>query len=134
MKLKDDLKKYLVDEIKYVINKMKETKDRRKKLYFFSAIHSAINRIYNLQYNSDLVFMHLVLNATHNSLIEVTNRQDNVLVIPEDFFDRLTNITENFCKEIEENTNTYNTLKEFSNLSYLASGNGNYLFQKGMLK
>ena len=55
MKLSAANKKILVNEIKFSIEKMKETEDPKTRLYFFSAIYGIISRIFNLEFSSDLV-------------------------------------------------------------------------------
>ncbi len=64
MKIKDSYKKIIIDEINFAIKKMSSVERASEKLYYFSAIFGAFHRIYNLDYNPDLVFAHFILRAT----------------------------------------------------------------------
>jgi len=134
MKINVDNRKRLIEEIKFVIKKMKEEKEPKNKLYYFSAIDGSMSRIFNVEFVPDLVFIHLVLTATYSNLNARLANPDKVIQIPKEVFDKLIITTEELQNAIEKNEDLYAILKKFSLLGFIASGNGYYLYQKGLLK
>ena len=55
MKISQELKKTLVDELRLVAKKVADEIDVRKKIYFFSAAHAMIYRIFNINFDPELV-------------------------------------------------------------------------------
>ena len=51
MRISPELKKILVDELRLVATKVGDEVDFRKKIYFFSAAHGTVNRIFNIRFN-----------------------------------------------------------------------------------
>ena len=59
MGISEDPRKLIAKEIDYVVNKMNGTQDAAEKLYYFSGIHSAIQRVFNFESNtSSLPFIY----------------------------------------------------------------------------
>jgi hypothetical protein len=52
MKLSKNMKQLLIDELNFIIKKMKESEAAQEKMYFFSAAHGMVNRIMNLEFNN----------------------------------------------------------------------------------
>ena len=69
MEIKDSYKKIIIDEINFAVKKMNSAKSASEKLYYFSAIFGVFHRIYNLDYNPDLVYAHFILRATHDAFL-----------------------------------------------------------------
>ena len=138
MKISQELKKTLVDELRLVAKKVADEIDVRKKIYFFSAAHAMVYRIFNINFDPELVLIHLALNSTHgivqnlHTLIE--RGDEKVIQIPDDFFDKLASLTEELAKTIEEDKDVYEILKKITIHSYLLSGNGYYIYQKVIIK
>jgi len=59
--------------------------------------------------------------------------RDTTIDFPDGFFDRLCSLLEELADNIENNRDLYQTLQNISCLSYISTGNGYYLFQKGIL-
>jgi hypothetical protein len=138
MKISPELKKTLVDELRLVAKKVDDEIDVRKKIYFFSAAHGMVHRIFNINFDPELVLIHLVLNSTHgiaqNLHTMIERGDEKVIQIPDDFFNKLARLTEELAKTIEEDKDVYEILKKITIHSYLLSGNGYYLYQKGIIK
>jgi len=139
MKIESTLRKKLVDEINFVIRKMLEEKDDpRKQMYFFSGIYAALHRIFNFQFDSELVFAHLVLNTTYSNiearLSSIQSGQERVVKLPDGFFEKLMDITQELLRKIEKNESLYEVLQKFAIMSYVTTGNGYYLYKKGLLQ
>lgn len=134
MKISTENKKKLIDEIKFVLAQMKSEENPKSKLYYFSGAYGILDRIFNIEFDPDLVFAHFVLSSTYNiinSRLEITGK---VVEIPENLFDRLFEITEELLTAIKQEKNLYEVLKKFMLLGYITTGNGYYLYKKGLLK
>ena len=134
MKITEENKKKLISEIKFVLEKMKEATDPNNKLYYFSAIFGIMNRIYNLESAPDLVFAHFVLVSTHREISARLHDPEKVIELPEGFFDKLYEATAELLDVIEKKKNPYEALRQFVLLGYITTGNGYYLYQKGLIK
>lgn len=137
--ISEPYKTILTDEIKLVCGKIKEEPDLRRKLYYYSAIHSAVQRIFNLdpKFDPQLVFIYTVLFYSYTQMLQrVTHiiTGDNVVTFPTDFFDRLTTYLDQLESNIRNNENPYTVLEKIIVLTYLTGGNGYYLYQTGKLK
>jgi CRISPR/Cas system CSM-associated protein Csm4 (group 5 of RAMP superfamily) len=135
MKSSKNNKKVLLKEIQIVRKKMKEEKDLRKKIFYYSAIYNEISRLYNREYTPHLQFMHLVLNVSYNAMMSRLNMiagGDTTIPFPDNFFDELDKLLEKMQENIKNEKDTYLVLEKISNLTYLLSGNGYYLSQKGV--
>ena len=130
-------KKILVNEIRTVVEYMSGNNDARQKMFFFSAVFGVVNRIMNIECDPELVFVHQVTNAAYNiintNLIMATQGQTTP-TIPTPVFDKLQEVLEDLATYIEEGKKTYPVLQRISNLAYSTSGNGYYLFLKGLLE
>jgi hypothetical protein len=138
MHIKDNFRKLIVDEIKYVVEKMDSTSSGEEKLYYFSAISGILQRIYNLEFDSDLLYAHFILQETHSALLgrlkAIEKGAESIITVHEYHFERLTSILEDLGEKIAENKALDNTLKKLVLLIYTTTGNGYYLQQKGLLK
>ena len=130
-------KKILANEIRTAVEHMSKVNDARQKMFFFSAVFGIANRIMNLEFDHELGFVHNVTSAAYSTintnLIMVAQGQ-SVPTIPDTVFDKLQEALEDLATCIEEGKKTYRVLERISNMAYSTSGNGYYLFLKGLLK
>ena len=138
MKISLELKKTLVDELRLVAKKVADEIDVRKKIYFFSAAHAMVYRIFNINFDPELVLIHLALNSTHgivqNLHTMIERGDEKVIQIPDDFFDKLASLTEELAIAIDGDNDVYEILQKIAIRSYSLTGNGYYLYQKGIIK
>lgn len=137
MNISDNSRDIIVEEINYVVNHMEQSSTGEEKLFYFSGVYSVIQRIFNLEYDSDLVYAHFILNGTYLSFfqrLQAIKQGEMLIPLDEEHFGKLTAITEELAKKIKEKKNIDSTLKKLAILSYATLGNGYYLFQKGLLK
>ena len=130
-------RKVLVNEFRYATKMMREVKFAEQKLFNFSATYGAVSRIFNLQYDPQLVFMHLILNNAHgnfNARIQAIKGGDAVIDLSDQYFDTLADCVDTLASQIEKDEDTYKTLEKIALLTFSTTGNGFYLFQKGILK
>lgn len=134
MKLSRDNKQKIIDEIKFALEQMKQNEDLDEKLYYFSAVYGVLPRIFNIEFNEDLLFIHFVINSTYNNIKGRIKNPDKVIKIPDDLGEKLVHTTEELLTDLKEDKNLYNVLKRFTVLGYVTTGNGYYLYKKGYLK
>ena len=137
MSISEHNKRILVKEIMYAIDKMRSTEDYAEKLYFLSVVHSMANRILNIEYDSELVFIHFVLSQSHAQISTrynaQTTRKEMPVSIPSGLFESIENLLEDLAKTIKNNKQTHLILAKIAELAYSTTGNGYYLYQKGLL-
>ena len=137
MNISDNFKETIVEEIKYVARKMDQSKDVNQKIYFFSGIYSIIQKIFNLEYDSNLIFLHFVVRHTYDAfngrLQAIIKGGETIIPLHEEHFKKLSQITKELAKKLQKNEDLNDTLKKFAILSYTTTGNGYYLQQKGSL-
>ncbi len=128
----------IVDEINFVVGKIEESKDITQGLYYLSGVHSIINRIYNQDFNEDLVLLHLILQSTHtafNSRLNVIRKGgDNTVPLFDSQIKALADYLKELAVVIEKKKDLNVIMKKFTLLSCSTTGNGYYLLQKGILK
>ncbi len=137
MKLSSEYKNILLDEFRFATKMMKEKSDPEDKLFYFSSTYGVLSRIFNLKFDPELVFIHSILN---NAYINILNRLNAIkggertVVFPEGYFDKLTEYVEELAEKISKNENVYKALINIGLLTFLTTGNGAYLLQKGSFK
>jgi hypothetical protein len=128
----------IVDEIKFVVKKMEETNDSSEKLFYFSAIFGILHRVYNTEYDPELVYAHLVLRSTHDALSSrlkaIQTGGDTTIALNEDQFLKLSDLSKKLANNFRKKEEIDSILKKFAILLYSTTGNGYYLMQKGLLK
>ena len=136
MNLSNEMRGIFIDELRFVVEKMKESKSVAEKMYFFSAAYGAAHRIMNIEYDDELAFIHNVLNASYatiNGRVTLTQGGEMVIGIPEKLFDRIEEALEEIIGMVQEGQETYPALQKISNAAYSTTGNGYYLYLKGKL-
>lgn len=138
MNISDSYRNVILSEINYVVEKMKNADDFTQKLYYFSAIHGMLKRIFNLEYHLDLLFAFFVFQSTHQAFITRFNAiekgGDSSVLLYQEQIDGLVEGAKEFADKIKNKKNFDSTLKKFIALSFSTTGNGFYLMQKGVLK
>ena len=138
MRISENYKKLISDEIDYVAVKMQESVSAEEKLYYFSGLHGIIYRVFNIEYDTDLVFLHFILHQVYTAfqqrLTAITKGGDSIIPITENHFDKLVKITKDLVKRIKKDEDISSILKELVVLAYTTTGNGYYLVQKGLIR
>ncbi|MBW1726613.1 MAG: hypothetical protein JRJ62_03320 [Deltaproteobacteria bacterium] len=138
MGISDSYRDMIVNEVNFCIEQMEKRNDFRDKLYYFSGIQGLLQRIFNLEYDSDLVFAFFIFKSTHEAFMNrysaIQKGGDTVVLLFQEQFDELIEGAKEFADKIKNKKDFNNTLKKFVVLSYSTTGNGYYLMQKGLLK
>jgi hypothetical protein len=133
MKIKEENKKMLINDVKFIIDRMDKEKETEQKLYYFTGIYGTISRIFNIEFDPELVFAHIILSITYSNIKSRIDEREKVIKLPPELFDKLISTTKEFLEKIEKNESLYDVLKKYAVIAYLATGNGYYLYQKGLL-
>jgi hypothetical protein len=137
MKVSKNFEKLITDEFEFAVERMSLSKDAREVLYFFSAIPGVLHRVFNIEFDSDLVFIHNILRSTQEAFSErlkAIKAGDATFILDEGQMERLIDLSKELLVRMKQNEEIDSTLKKFTLLLYSTTGNGYYLMQKGMLK
>lgn len=135
MKLSRTYKKLLLEEIEFVSEKIDGSESPQEVMYYFSAVHGAIQRILNFEFHDELAHLWVILSPLH----QILNQK---FAEPQTPFDnanparmeRLVELLERLIEGIQKDKKLTDIAQDFAVLLYSTNGNGNYLLQKGMLK
>ncbi len=138
MDLSTENKEILLNEFELVLQKLKENVDLGKKLYYFSALHGIVRHIMNINYDDSLVYLHHILQSTHsaftNRLNAMMNNAEKPIEITDQMINKLFSLVNELYKHIEKEKDYNSILEKMIVLSYATTGNGFYLYDKGLLK
>jgi len=93
--ISEPYKTILADELALIREKMDSELDPMKKVYYYSAAYAMVQRIFNLEpeSNQQLIFIHVVLAMSYNQIKERVNQivvGNQLITLPEDFFDKIS--------------------------------------------
>ncbi len=138
MNITENNKKLILDEFEYVLESMAGTESMEEKLYLFSALYGVVNRVMNIEFDSDLIFLHHVLSAAHTAFSvrhdAMKNKKAFPLHITKEIFDKLFLLIGKLYDCLKNNTEIDEILKGLIVLAYTTTGNGYYLYQKGLIR
>jgi len=129
----------LITEFRFAAERMHEVDDLRQKLYFFSVFHGETGRQLNIHWDPDLALLNVVAQALAQGL----PNQPRIPIIPEgktptEFILALDYIAEELLAAFESPSinreRFYAAVTKMAELLYSATGNGFYLYMKGMIQ
>lgn len=133
----------LAKEYSYAVTKMQEVTQPAKKLFYFSVFFGEAQRILNLEWNTSLALMHLVTQQVHtqvNGALQVSGLGQTLPIDWTAIFDKLTQTASDLATYFDKAENEgskeelYRILGSFAEIAYAVSGNGSYLYEKGLIK
>jgi hypothetical protein len=137
MEIDDQFKNILVEEFRFVASKIRDESDMKRKNFFFSAAYAVVQRIINIDFDPELVIIHNTLNSTYtivnNLQMSIESGTEKIIRIPLLLFDELADLLDELAGAIQESQNTYEIIQKIAVLSYMLTGNGYYLYQKGII-
>ena len=139
IEISEQYKTILADELALIREKMNSDPDPRKKIYYYSAAYAMVQRVFNLDPESDqqLIFIHTVLVSSYELIRDRVNNivaGDRLITLPDDFFEKISIYLQELEDKIRNKEDTYTVLEKIAVLTYISGGNGHYLAQKGLLK
>lgn len=129
MKLPQQIKKNVLNELEFVIKKMKEEPDLAKKIYFFSAVSGALERAMRFCFDNELQVAQTIMNlstALINDRITHLKVGDIVVPFPESLLDQLIESVSELKQAIEEDKAVYPALEKTMGIAYVTTGPGFY--------
>jgi len=138
MRISHQFRNLIVSELQFAVKNMRETNHPAQKLYFYSAAYGVVTRVFNIEFDPILVHIFYILEATYNTINFMTQRvlkgEEQSIVLPNEFFDHLADAVEELSIKIAKHEEVEQTLQKITNIAYTATGNGHYLYRKGLLK
>ena len=132
MKISKENKAYFIKEINFAAKEMKAAQSPVDKLYFFSVIFGAANRIMNMEFDPELSFVHNVTNAAYLQIqASLFSQEQMPNTIDPELFTKIANNLEEMARNVADGEPTYKVLESISNLAYSTTGNGHYLVLRG---
>ncbi len=137
MKLSFDMHKALVNDLDVAVQGMRGSDSPADKLYFFSAVYGVAQRIANLEYQDELIFIHQVALLTYQQMIARLNSMRQAQESPVRFhpalFEQLESCIDDLQQCIDAEEPVDSVLKRMAILGYSTTGNGFFLCVKGRL-
>lgn len=138
--MNSNLRDYLLETCRSSLSAMKEfyRRDPFRTLYHMSAIYGALNRVFNIEYDPDLVFAHNVFQQAHQQMhaqfMKVATRAERSIDFGFDVMESLVNAVASFVETLENGTEVTSALGRISEIMYSTTGNGHYLYLRGALR
>jgi hypothetical protein len=140
--LHKELQQRLAKEYRYAATKMQGSSHPMQKLYYFSVLFGEAQRILNWEWDRDVALIHMVTQQAYNQLISLAQ---NPIIgsLPIEWpkvYEKLTQTTSDLATYMEKTGDTDNIeelcgiLGRLAEITYAVSGNGAYLYEKGLIK
>jgi len=129
MNIPEELLSRMLSELNYVISKIQSETDPKRKMYFLSAAHGAVERTIRFHSDGELYLVHFTLNILYSTINGLLNRiaaGDTAVMPPGDLWDRLTQFLTELSQALGEGRSTYPIIEQISILSYSLTGPGYY--------
>lgn len=137
MALSNDYRIRLAKEFAFSHEKMSESPSPLAKLYWFTASFNMAQRIMNLEYDNELLFLFTVCQTAHGQLAgrlaSLSRGADIGAGLPVDIFSKLEDIVLEMGKAISNSEDLTPLLKRIATIGYSATGNGYFLSERGDL-
>jgi hypothetical protein len=141
--MREEFRQRLAKEFRYAVTKMQDAKQPANKLFYFSVFFGEAQRVLNWEWDTDLVFIHMVTQQVHTQINAPMQVPGLLQTLPVDWsaiFDKLTQVSSDLAAYFEKAQNEGNKeelhriLGSFAEIAYAVSGNGSYLQEKGAFK
>jgi len=129
MKLPQQLKKNVLNELEFVIKKMKEEPDIAKKIYFYSAVSGALERASRYCFNEELLIANTIMNMSYgiiNDRVNHVKMGDTIVPFPEILLKQLIESVSELKQAIEEDKAVYPALEKAMGIAFVTTGPGFY--------
>jgi len=135
--LPDDLHKRLADEFRIGATRMLATTNADEKLYYFSTFFGESTRVLNWHWDRELALIWAITQFTQTQAavrLQSSRQGEPVARLTTEFFDALTETAVALADYVERNgteQELHKILGRLGELSYVTTGNGFYLLEKG---
>jgi hypothetical protein len=129
MNLPQQLKNNLLNELDFIIKRMREEPDLAKKIYFYSAVNGALDRASRFYFDRELLIAQALMTLSYNTINDRVSRLkmgDAIVPFTENLVDQLIASVSDLKQAIEENKAVYPALEKAMEVTYMATGPGFY--------
>jgi hypothetical protein len=129
MKLPEQLKKNVLNELEFVISKMKEEPDIGRKIYFYSAVSGALERASRFYFDTELLIANAITNMSYGLINDRVNHMkmgDTIVPFTEILLSQLIESVSELKQAIEEDKETYPALEKTMGIAFVTTGPGFY--------
>jgi len=129
MKLPLELKKKVLDELEFIIKKMKEEEDLSRKAYFYSAVRGTLERTSRYYFDRELLIAHLITDISYqmiNDRIMRIKSGDLNVPITANSLDELVEGVTKLRDAVEKDEALYPAIEKIVEGTYLTTGPGFY--------
>jgi len=129
MEIPIELKNRLLSELNFVITKISTEEEAKRKIYFLSAAHGAIERTMRFHSENELYIIHAVLNLCYNTVTGLLTRLgggDTAVPLPDNFWEQIIQNLSDLKTLINEDRPTYPVLERIMRFTYSLTGPGHY--------
>ncbi len=140
--MRKEFRQRLAKEYRYAATRMQQEAHPAKKLFYFSAFFGEAQRILNQEWDRDLALIFMVTQQTHTQITAMA--QTPVFsVLPIQWaavYEQLTKTASDLATYTEKKEDEGSgeelcqILGRFAEITYAVSGNGSYLYEKGLIK
>lgn len=135
MRVSEENRKRLVEELRYITDRINKETDLRKKLYFFANVAATIRSVLDFEYDPQLIFAEFVFEVSSNVIgatleDNLSGKDTSISLIPQ-LFDQLSLSIEELVVDFEEGQDTYKALQRVVELAHTTTARGYYLYTKG---
>ncbi len=139
--LPEPIHEFLEDEFRFAASKVAEATNIGEKVYYFSVFFGQAGRQLNMHWDADLALLWSVgqhaCNAINSRMAQATGSFP-VGGFPDGFMEGLDEVSIELAGAFEggkvDVPRLYAALARTSELTYITTGNGAYLYEKGIIK
>lgn len=137
MNISEEFREQIAEEFEYAYQKMSGEQSPLRKLYWFTGSYSMAQRIMNLEYDDDLLFLFVACQLTYEriqgKLSAASRGADLGAGLPDNILAHLESLVAELSVAIKANIDLTSLLKRMAVLGYSATGNGYYLWSREKL-
>ncbi len=138
-----EFRQRIATEYRYAVTRMQQENEATKKLFYFSVFFGEAQRVLNWEWDTDLALIHIITQQVHAQINITIQTQAPSQTLPINWaiiFGKLTQAASDlaaYFEKAEDEANKeelYTILGHYAEISYAVTGNGSYLYEKGILK
>ncbi|MFO7911094.1 MAG: hypothetical protein R6V15_02930 [Desulfotignum sp.] len=137
MKLSKEHRTRIEQEFDFVIQKMAESENADKMMFYFSGIPGLLNRILNFEFSDELLFTYFIVERSSKDIIiqlSSLRQGDPIPKFHKNFGPKLIELTKELGDNFFNSKKRNEILKKMVVLSYTCTGNGYYLTEKSTIE
>lgn len=139
--LPEPIRQRLAAEFRFAASRIAETSDIDTKLYYFSVFFGETSRQLNMHWDADVALLWSVSQSACNAIAARNAQATGAFPLghfPHGFFQAIDEVSVELAGAFEgkelDLPRLYAALARTAELTFITTGNGAYLFQKGMVK